>query len=278
MPPPQIKAMSASDTARMSPNRKPIRSMRTQVMKAHDHEADRKRRMARGCRAAHRSTACRAAAAAAAPSTRSPRRAKTPTRQVDSQQQRQRHAEQRRMRHGVAEIGHPPPDDEAAERSGRQRQADAGNQRAGEEVVKHRAGSRVSHARADVWRGSQPQSGPCVCTIASAVRLPASLVMVAVVGVAMVGDASRRHAARGRPADGCDRGDGCRRPASGWPRAPNRRRYSGLCADRLRRAAAADMAVEADHGVGLGHHDVQVVARSAGCRSRSSLRIVLIRS
>src|SRR5690606_26809543 len=33
----------------------------------------------------------------------------------------------------------------------------------------------------------------------------------------------------------------------------------GAAADRLRRAAAADMPVEADHRVGAGHHHVQIV-------------------
>src|SRR3546814_9097466 len=55
-------------------------------------------------------------------------------RDVDLQQQGERDAEQRGVRHGVAEVGHAPPLDEAAERAGDQRHADAADQGAGEEI------------------------------------------------------------------------------------------------------------------------------------------------
>jgi hypothetical protein len=58
-------------------------------------------------------------------------------RQIEGQ--RQRDAEDRRMRRGVAEIGHPPPHDEAPERPRGQRDADARQRGAGEEIVQHQA-------------------------------------------------------------------------------------------------------------------------------------------
>ncbi|MNI10340.1 hypothetical protein D3C73_634470 [compost metagenome] len=56
---------------------------------------------------------------------------------VDFEEQRQRHTEQCRMGHRVAEVGHASPDDETTERACSQRHAYAGDQRADEEVVKH---------------------------------------------------------------------------------------------------------------------------------------------
>ena len=68
------------------------------------------------------------------------RRPRRPTTTGSAGRERQRHPEQRGMRGGVAEIGHPPPDDEAAERPGRQRDADPGEHAPGR--GSRRAGSR----------------------------------------------------------------------------------------------------------------------------------------
>ena len=57
--------------------------------------------------------------------------------EVEAQKQRHRDAEQRRMRHRIAEIGHAPPHDETAERPGNCRNADACQKCAHEEIVKH---------------------------------------------------------------------------------------------------------------------------------------------
>ncbi|MNC52965.1 hypothetical protein D3C75_1023410 [compost metagenome] len=53
---------------------------------------------------------------------------------ADVEQKAQRHAEQRGMGEGVAEVGHAPPDHEGAERAGDQRQGEAGEQGVEEEV------------------------------------------------------------------------------------------------------------------------------------------------
>ena len=53
--------------------------------------------------------------------------AKHPEHDVDLQEERQGDSEQRRMGHGVAEIGHAPPHDETPQRPGHQGDADAGD-------------------------------------------------------------------------------------------------------------------------------------------------------
>ena len=58
-------------------------------------------------------------------------------RQVDVQHQPEGDAEQRGVGQGVAEIGHAPPDDEAAQRPGHGRDAQARQDRADEEIVQH---------------------------------------------------------------------------------------------------------------------------------------------
>jgi hypothetical protein len=65
------------------------------------------------------------------------RNGKHPDGRSDPRQKADRHAEQRRMRRGIAEIGHAAPHDEAAERASHQRHADTGDDRAHEEIVEH---------------------------------------------------------------------------------------------------------------------------------------------
>src|SRR3546814_18985307 len=56
---------------------------------------------------------------------------------AEVERQAQRHAEQCRVREAVAEIGHPPPHDETAERSPDECYSDAGEDRPHHEIVQH---------------------------------------------------------------------------------------------------------------------------------------------
>jgi hypothetical protein len=58
-------------------------------------------------------------------------------RDVDLEKEGKRHAEQGGVRQRIAEIGEAAPDNEAAERTGDERNSNAGQNGAGEEVVKH---------------------------------------------------------------------------------------------------------------------------------------------
>jgi hypothetical protein len=156
----------------------------------------------------------------------------TPAVKLISNRKASAHAEKRRMRHRVAEIGHAPPDDEAAERPRGQREPDTGDERAREEIIEH---------------GRLPRG-----------MMGVPVVMVAVARVAMFGDRAVlvQHAA-------------VRQMRMVVMMPVDRQRLGRACAeeflvfgagdDRIRRAAAADMAVEADHRVGVGHHHMQIV-------------------
>ena len=143
--------------------------------------------------------------------------------------ERQRHAEERGMRRGVAEVGHAPPDHEAAERPRRQRHADPRQQRRGR-GSRRGGSSRRTRAHAS-W--SCPWSR-CV--------VRRGMLVVVVVPVE-----------RQRPLG-----------AEAEERAIFRRRR-----DHRGRALAADVAVEADHPVRRRHHHVQVVADHQHARSRA---------
>ena len=70
--------------------------------------------------------------------------ATAPKREAEAQKKPEADTEQARMRQGLAEVGHAPPDDETADGAGNQRDAEAGQQRAPEEGL----GEDVKHARA----------------------------------------------------------------------------------------------------------------------------------
>ena len=113
-------------------------------------------------------------------------------RQVDAERDAERDTEQAGVRDRRAEVGHAPPDDEAAERRGDDAERDAGNERAHEK--------RLEQVR--------------LCTAVSAASQPLAARAAAV---------RPRDRARGR-----GRGGRWRRRAP--PAGPNRRTYSGCCA------------------------------------------------
>ena len=56
---------------------------------------------------------------------------------IDPDEEPEADPEQRRMGHGVTEIGHPPPDDEAAHGPGGEGDGNRGNEGADKEIVEH---------------------------------------------------------------------------------------------------------------------------------------------
>ena len=87
--------------------------------------------------------------------------------QIDAEQHADRDAEQRAVGERVAEVRHPPPHHEAAERPGERGDAEAAEQRAHHEVIEHRApaGRRRRPPRRrgrgrDRAHGCRPRAGP----------------------------------------------------------------------------------------------------------------------
>jgi hypothetical protein len=125
-------------------------------------------------------------------------------------------------------------------------------------TMKQPSGPTVSASPMPATIAREKKSSSMAGSVVVVLAVMMVVVVVAVLGVAMVGD---RTVGMQHPAVGQMRVvvavsvDGQR---LGRPR-PEQAQIFGIGNDGFGRAAAADMAVEAQHGVGVGHDDVEVV-------------------